>query len=61
MATDLELYHKHKIPVIILSSQGVGDTIPMVLKKEGVLFDNIEVITNIFEYDEEGSSIDLDV
>lgn len=48
------------IPLVILSSSGMGkDAIAMLLKKEGVLSDNIKIISNSFEYDEQGNVINI--
>lgn len=44
----------HNIPIVIMSSSGIGDTIPMILKKEKILYDNIYIITNTFTFDEQG-------
>jgi len=46
--------HKRNIPLVILSSSGVGNTIPMILQREGILYDNVYVVTNLFDFDEEG-------
>jgi 7-methylguanosine nucleotidase len=45
-----------KIPLIIMSS-GLGDLIEGVLERDGVKFENINVISNFFEFDEEGKSV----
>ncbi len=45
------------IPLIILSSSGVGDTIPMYLEKEGILYENIHIISNFYKWDEKGNAI----
>ncbi len=50
------LYEK-EIPLIILSSSGVGDAISKVLEKEGILYDNISIITNKFEWDKNGVAV----
>jgi len=47
------------IPVIIMSS-GVGNIIEAFLKKEGCLFNNIEIVSNFFEFQDEIAHIDLD-
>lgn len=46
------------IPVIIMSS-GVGNILKAFLEKEGCLFDNIEIVSNFFEFEEEKAHIDL--
>ena len=47
------------IPVIIMSS-GVGNIIKSFLKKEGCLFENIEIVSNFFEFKDERAYIDFD-
>ena len=43
------LMKKNKIPVIIISA-GIGNVIEAFLRKEGILFDNITVIGNFFDF-----------
>lgn len=45
------------IPLVILSSSGIGDAIPLYLKKENLLYENIFIVSNMFEYDSEGKMI----
>lgn len=47
------------IPVIVMSS-GVGNIIEAFLKKEDCLFDNIEIISNFFEFIDRKAYIDFD-
>lgn len=51
--------NKKNIPLVILSSAGIGNAIPMYLEKEGVLDKNIHIITNIFEFDENGKATEI--
>ena len=46
------------IPVIIMSS-GVGNILKAFLEKEGCLFDNIEIVSNFFEFQDKKAHIDL--
>ena len=46
------------IPVIIMSS-GVGNILKAFLEKEGCLFDNIEIVSNFFEFENGKVHIDL--
>ena len=55
----LDLLHEKKIPLIVLSSSGIGDLIPMYLKKRGKLYDNIHIITNLYEWDSDGKAIGI--
>lgn len=43
------------VPVIILSASAIGDLIPMFLKSKGLLYDNITVVSNFFDWDSEGN------
>ena len=45
---------ENDIPLLIISSNGIGDGILMYLKNQGVLYSNVYVITNTFEYDTQG-------
>lgn len=50
--------YKNKIPLVILSSAGLGgDSISMLLKKEGRLYDNIHIVSNLYEWDKNGNAI----
>lgn len=53
----LDYLNQQNIPLVILSSNDVGDTIEMLLKKEKRLYSNIYVITNRFEYNEKDESV----
>lgn len=47
-----------KIPLIILSSSGLGaDFIPLFLEQHGLLSENIHVVSNRFEWDADGRAI----
>lgn len=50
----LATLHDSKIPLVIFSSSGIGNVIPMFLKKEGLLYDNIHILSNELLFDEEG-------
>ncbi|XP_076657455.1 cytosolic 5'-nucleotidase IIIB isoform X2 [Halictus rubicundus] len=41
--------HSAQIPVLVFSA-GLGDIVEAVLRNEGVLFDNVKVISNFLEY-----------
>jgi len=47
--------NKKQIPLVIMSSSGLGDTISMILKQEGILYNNIYIITNEFKWDKDGN------
>ncbi len=50
---------QNNIPLVIMSSSGLGDTIPMILEKESILYDNVYIITNKFKWDQEGNAIEV--
>ena len=50
----LAILRDNRIPVVIFSSSGIGNTIPLFLKKEGLLYDNISVLSNELLFDENG-------
>ena len=54
----LRLLKDNDIPIVILSSAGLGnESIYLVLKKNDALFSNIEIVSNEFEWDNEGNAI----
>lgn len=56
----LNLLHEYNIPLVILSSSGLGiDSISMFFEKENRLYDNIYIISNEFEWDENGNAIKI--
>ena len=51
----LDFLHNYKIPLVIMSSIGLGgDSIRMMLEREDRLYDNIHIISNEFEWDSSG-------
>jgi cytosolic 5'-nucleotidase 3 len=56
----LDLLHEKKIPLVIISSSGVGDLIPMYLGKHGKLYENIHIIANLYKWDKEGKAIGIE-
>jgi 5'-nucleotidase len=49
---------KNKIPLVIMSCSGMGaDMIKMVLEKNNVLFDNMHIVTNQYEWNDEGVAV----
>jgi len=55
----LDFLYKKNIPLIILSSSGLGNAIPIFLEKEERLYDNINIITNLYEWDKNGNAISV--
>ena len=52
----LDLLHEKNIPLLIFSA-GVGDIIESYLKYENKLYDNIQIISNFYKFDEYGKVI----
>jgi cytosolic 5'-nucleotidase 3 len=53
----LKILKDKKIPMVIFSSSGIGNTIPIFLEKEGLLYDNISILSNELLFDEDGKMI----
>ena len=54
----LKILSKEKIPLVIISSSGLGyDSIKIFLKKNNCLYDNIHIISNSFKWDNKGNAI----
>jgi 5'-nucleotidase len=52
------LYNK-KIPLVIMSASGVGNAIRLCLEKEKRLYDNVNIVSNLFEWNTEGKAISV--
>ena len=53
-----DFLNKKNIPLIIISSSGIGgEIISMYLKKAGKLYDNTYILSNSYEWDKEGKAI----
>jgi cytosolic 5'-nucleotidase 3 len=55
----LDLLHYKNIPLIIISSNGIGDVIPMLLEKDNKLYDNIHIVTNLYKWNSKGKAISV--
>jgi len=53
----LDLLNKKNIPLVIISSSGIGEIILLMLKKFGKDYGNIFVMSNFFEWDSRGFAI----
>lgn len=54
------ILHSNNVPLVILSASGMGiEAISMYLEKAGVLFDNILIVSNAFEWDKNGKAISV--
>ena len=52
-----DIVHKNKIPLVIFSSSGLGEAIPLYFEKINRLYNNIHIISNSMEYDKNGNAI----
>lgn len=52
----LDAMHKKDVPVVIMSAS-IGDMIRLYLEKHGKMYPSIHIISNLFEFDEEGKVI----
>lgn len=55
----IDYLHKENIPLVIISSSGIGEAIGIYLKKENLLYKNIYIITNSFNWTKEGKMINV--
>lgn len=56
----LDYLDEKKIPLLILSSSGIGNAIQIFLEKQGKFYNNIQIITNIWKFDQKGKVIGLE-
>jgi len=54
-----DLTYKNNLPLVVFSSSGIGEAIPLYFKKINKNYDNIHIITNSMEYDKEGNAISI--
>ncbi len=52
----LDLLKKDNIPFVIFSSSGIGDAIPMMLEEEKRMYSNVFVLSNFYNWDNEGNA-----
>ena len=56
----LKLLNENKIPLVIISSGGLGyDSINIFLEKNNVMYDNIHIISNSFKWDRNGNAVGI--
>ena len=56
----LNYLNECKIPLVIISSTGLGsDSISMFLEYQGVFYDNIHIVSNQYEWDEDGNAVSV--
>ncbi len=57
----LDFLNAHRIPLVIMSSSGLGrGIISMLLNKKGKLYTNIYIISNSFIWNKEGNAVDFE-
>ena len=52
----LEFSKKNNIPFIIMSASGIGDVIPMYLKEKELMYENVHIISNFYNWDKNGKA-----
>lgn len=53
-----KLLHRHNVPLVIMSSSGLGgDSIALYLKRQKLLLKNVFIISNSFIWDEHGRAV----
>ncbi len=55
----LDILHKNKIPLVIMSSSGLGEIIPMLLKRERKFYSNVHIIANSFRWSKKGYALKI--
>lgn len=55
----LDFLHQEKIPLIIISASGCGETIEMFFEKFRKNYPNIYYVVNRFEWDQDGSAVSV--
>jgi len=53
----IDYLHMHNIPLVIMSSSGIGDSISMYLESLGKLYPNTHIVSNSFEWNEQGNAV----
>lgn len=51
--------NQKQIPIAVISSSGVGNVIPIFLEKEGILYDNVHIIANLYNFNEDGQATSI--
>ena len=54
-----DFLHEKDIPLIVFSSTGLGEAIPLYFEKINKMYDNIHIITNSMKYDQDGNAIGI--
>ena len=54
-----DLTHEKQIPLVIFSSSGLGEAIPLYFKKINKDYKNIHIISNSMKYDKKGDAISI--
>jgi len=56
VAEFIKFLEARNIPLVIMSASGVGDVIDIMFEKHNLLSDNVHIITNHFNFDEDGKA-----
>ncbi|MDO8524113.1 MAG: hypothetical protein Q7R99_00610 [bacterium] len=51
------ILNKNNIPLVVMSASGVGEAVKLVFEEAGQISDNIHIISNAFEWDEQGLAV----
>lgn len=54
-----DLTNQNKVPLIVFSSSGLGEAIPLYFKKIGRMYNNIHIISNSMNYDKQGNAVSI--
>ena len=55
----VEYLHDKKIPLVVISSSGIGDALQIFFEKYDLLYDTVHIITNLYEWDESGKAKEI--
>jgi len=56
----IDLLNKFNVPLIILSSAGLGkESISMIIQREERIYENIHIISNSYKWDENGNAVGI--
>jgi len=51
--------HEKNIPLIILSSSGIGEALKIYLEKQNLIYENVNLISNFYNWDKNGNAISV--
>jgi cytosolic 5'-nucleotidase 3 len=54
----IEILDENNVPMVIISSSGIGEeSVSLYMKNKGIMRDNIKIVSNRFEWDENGYAV----